>query len=81
MSADRDKREVDEPGPRRSHYRLGFDCSGSAATRYTLYSASMRFLWCYKETDVYVYVCSTFCEYIDLSNTCILIEFYLLSNS
>lgn len=35
---------------RRSHYRLGFDCSGSAgtgATRYTLYSASVRFLGIY----------------------------------
>ena len=35
---------------RRSHYRLGFDCSGSAgtgATRYTLYSASVRFLEIY----------------------------------
>lgn len=39
---------------RRSHYRLGFDCSGSAgtgATRYTLYSASVRFLEIYSEKE------------------------------
>ena len=39
---------------RRSHYRLGFDCSGSAgtgATRYTLYSASVRFLEIHSENE------------------------------
>lgn len=39
---------------RRSHYRLGFDCSGSAgtgATRYTLYSASVRFFEIYYEKE------------------------------
>lgn len=51
---------------RRSHYRLGFDCSGSAgtgATRYTLYSASVRFLEIHSveegvHTDAHVYTCT-----------------------
>lgn len=56
---------------RRSHYRLGFDCSGSTgtgATRYTLYSASVRFLEIHsveegvhadaRRAHVYVHTCT-----------------------
>ena len=50
------KEEITTKGKpvRRSHYRLDFDCSGSAgtgATRYTLYSASVRFLEIHSEKE------------------------------
>lgn len=56
---ERKKEEITAKGKsanpvRRSHYRLDFDCSGSAstgATRYTLYSASVRFLEIHSEEE------------------------------
>lgn len=51
---------------RRFHYRLGFDCSGSAATgatRYTLYSDFFGY-WCKilrEDESIYAYKCVCVC--------------------